>query len=232
MQKVLKQVPLFSMLGEKGLSYLSDIAEKHTYEKNVIVFHKGDPGNALIVLLSGKLRIFLSHEDGREITLSYLKPYDYLGEISILDDSPRSASVQAVERSQVYTIHKERFRDLLAKHPAIAFTMLQEMSSIVRRLTEEVDSLSFHDVYGRVARKICSLMETNGTQTSKGVEVRHELTHQDLANMVGSARESVTKVLNNMEADGILCVDRHCILVVKPEKLKTLHDGTKTCAHY
>lgn len=225
MEKILKQVPLFAGLGDTDLAQVAGIAEKRTYDKNVTLFDKGDPGQSLMILLAGRLRIFLAHEDGREITLTFLKPYGYLGEVSLLDDGPRSASVQAVEKSEVCIIHKERFRALLVKHPGIALTLLEQVSRIVRTLTEEVDGLSFHDVYGRVARKIWSLVAAEGAKTARGLEVRHELTHQELANMVGSARETVTKVLGSMEADEILVMDRRVILVKKPEKLREYHQG-------
>lgn len=226
MEEIFKRVPLFSMLGEEDLKQLLQIAEKHSYNKNVVLFHKGDPGDALLVLLSGKLRIFLANENGREITLSFLKPYEYLGEVSILDDARRSASVQAVEKSSVYVIQKRRFREFLTKHPEMALVLLQQMSRLIRRLTDEIDGLSFHDVYGRVARKIWSLVETEGVEKEGFVEVQHELTHQDLAGMIGCARESVTKVLNSMETEGILVMDRRIILIKQPKKLQVFYEGS------
>lgn len=222
MEEILRQVPLFSTLDDKLLHELAVISEIRSYVKNTVIFNKGDAGDTLLILLSGKLRVFLSHEDGREMTLSFLKPYGYLGEIALLDDAPRSASVQAIEKSSVCIIYKDRFKELLIKYPSMALALLQQMNRIIRRLTDEIDAISFQDVYNRVARKICSLADEEGIKKNGIVEINHNLTHQDLANMVGSARESVTKVLNSMETNGIIVMNRHKIIIKSPEKLKNI----------
>lgn len=222
MEEILRQVPLFSTLDDKLLHELAVISEIRSYVKNTVIFNKGDAGDTLLVLLSGKLRVFLSHEDGREMTLSFLKPYGYLGEIALLDDAPRSASVQAIEKSSVCIIYKDRFKESLIKYPSMALALLQQMNRIIRRLTDEIDAISFQDVYNRVARKICSLADEEGIEKNGIVEINHNLTHQDLANMVGSARESVTKVLNSMETNGIIVMNRHKIIIKTPEKLKNI----------
>lgn len=223
MKDILKQVPLFSTLDDELLYELAVISETRLHVKNTVIFNKGETGDTLLILLSGKLRVFLSHEDGREITLSFLRPYEYLGEIALLDDAPRSASVQAVEKSSVCMIQKDHFKELLIKYPSMSLSLLKQMNRIIRRLTDEIDAISFQDVYKRVARKILALVDEEGVEKNGIIEASHNLTHQDLANMVGSARESVTKVLNSMETNGIIVMNRHKIIIKTPEKLQNIH---------
>lgn len=216
---VLKNVSIFSQLPQGRLAKLLEKLRRRTVKKNTLLFQTGDPGTELFILDEGKIRIFLSHPDGREMTLTVLEPYEYFGELTLLDGLSRSASAITLETSTLFSLSKEAFHEFLAENPAAIYGLLKASSLLIRRLTDQVQSLSFHDVRARVARKILEMAQ-KGSRKGNGVEIPFSVTHQDLANMVGSARESVTRAINFFEEKGMLKMDRKSILLVSPGDLE------------
>lgn len=218
--QLLKEVPLFSGLSESDLEALSDIVSKKQYTKSETLFHQGDPGEEFLVLTSGSVKVELMNSDGKELTLTILTPYQFLGELALLDDVPRSATVVALEPSEFLSINKKDFARVLESYPAMAVPMLRQLTKRVRILTDDIASMAFMDSYSRVTRKILSLAEEMGESQSDGsIFINQSLTHQQLANLVGTTRETVTKILNQMKDANLISIRRHRITIHDSEEL-------------
>lgn len=218
--QLLKEVPLFSGLSESDLEALSAIVSRRQYTKSETLFHQGDPGEEFLVLTSGSVKVELMNTDGKELTLTILTPYQFLGELALLDDVPRSATVVALEPSEFLAINKKDFARVLESYPSMAVPMLRQLTKRVRILTDDIASMAFMDSYGRVTRKILSLAEEMGEDQADGsIFVNQSLTHQQLANLVGTTRETVTKILNQMKDANLISIRRHRITIHDTEEL-------------
>ncbi len=203
--KDLKVIPIFSELSEARLTKLFLKFKTFGAKRGTLLIQEGDPGKELFIVGKGTVKIFLSNADGREATLNLLKPYDYFGELSLLDNLPRSASAITLEPSTLYTLDKAAFHQFLRENPEGASAILKATSLMVRRLTEQVHSLSFQDVQGRVLKKISELYRNQDPITT---------THQELAEMIGTARETVTRAIRSLEQKKKIRVDKTGIHVI------------------
>ncbi len=216
----LRKVPLFSGLEEQDLETLSTIVSRKEYGKRETLFHQGDPGEEFLILTEGSVKVELMNAEGKELTLTILTPYQFLGELALLDDVPRSATVVSMEKSVLLSINKRDFARLLEAYPRMSIPMLRQLTKRVRVLTDDIASMAFLDSYSRVTRKILNLADEMGQETEDGgILIDRALTHQQLANLVGTTRETVTKILNEMKDNGLLSIRRHRITVLDPEGL-------------
>lgn len=206
---MLKNIPLFSGLAESDLAILSNHAVTKKFSKNTIIINEGDDTDSLYVILSGKVKAFLSDEQGKEIILNIEGPGQHFGEIALLDEAPRSASVMTLEPSSFLIISKHDFKDCLAKNPDIAISLIKELTHRIRALTSNVKGLALRDVYGRVAETLLNLaVEENGT-----LAVSERPTQQELANMVGASREMVSRILKDLTAGGYIQIQDRKITI-------------------
>ncbi|MFQ6021991.1 MAG: Crp/Fnr family transcriptional regulator [Acidiferrobacterales bacterium] len=197
---MLKNIPLFSALEQQDLDTLSNHAVTKTYAKNSVIINEGDHTNALYVILTGKVKIFLTDENQKEVIIDIQRPGDYFGELALLDEAPRSASVRTTENSTFLIISKSQFKNCLVKHPEIAINLIKELSQRLRATTENVKSLALMDVYGRIARTLLQFAsEEDGSYV-----ISEKLTHQDLANMVGASREMVSRIMKDLARGGYI----------------------------
>ncbi len=200
---MLKNIPLFSNLAESDLAILSSHAVTKKFAKNTIIINEGDETDSLYIILSGKIKAFLSDEHGKEIILDMAGPGEYFGEVALLDEAPRSASVMTLEPSSFLIISKGDFKNCVAKNPDIAISLIKELTHRIRVLTSSVKGLALRDVYGRVAETLLNLAtEENGTLT-----ISERPTQQELANMVGASREMVSRILKDLTSGGYIEVE-------------------------
>jgi len=178
------------------------------FPTNAILINEGDTTDSLYIVLSGRLKVYASSEDGREVVLAEHGPGEYLGELS-LDREPRSVSVKALEPSTCCVVQGAQLRQFLAEHPDFALHITRKLIRMVRRLTEQVKSLALKDVYGRMARLLTELSDPVGEERI----VRHKMTQQDIADRVGSSREMVNRVMKELSAGGYVSLrdGRHVI---------------------
>ena len=209
--KYLDRVDLFDGLSDEQAEVLKGRSRIRSFAPNTIVVNEGDDGSSLFVVQSGSLKVFLTDNVGREVTLSLLDPGDYFGELALLDDAPRSASVIALTRSEVLQIPRVAFLALIEAHPACMQIVVRNLVGRIRTLTESVRSLALVDVFGRISRIFDSLaVEEDGV----GIIDRH-LTQQDLANMVGASREMVNRILRDMVSGGYVEIEPQRIILRK-----------------
>lgn len=209
--KYLDRVDLFDGLSDEQAEVLKGRSRIRSFAPNTIVVNEGDDGSSLFVVQSGSLKVFLTDNVGREVTLSLLDPGDYFGELALLDDAPRSASVIALTRSEVLQIPRVAFLALIEAHPACMQIVVRNLVGRIRTLTESVRSLALVDVFGRISRIFDSLaVEEDGV----GI-IDRRLTQQDLANMVGASREMVNRILRDMVSGGYVEIEPHRIILRK-----------------
>lgn len=218
--ELLRKVPLFSGLEKQDLTTLASIVTRKEYDKRETLFHQGDSGEEFMILTEGSVKVELMNAEGKELTLTILTPFQFLGELALLDDVPRSATVVSMEHSVLLAINKRDFARLLESYPRMSIPMLRQLTRRVRVLTDDIASMAFLDSYSRVTRKILNLAEEMGQANAEGhILIDRPLTHQQLANLVGTTRETVTKILNEMKDNGLLDIRRHRITVLDRDEL-------------
>ncbi len=201
MPRSLESFALFSGLPETDVSALANQGVTRAFPKNAVIVTESDRSGSLYIILSGKVKVYVSDENGREIVLGVQGPGEYFGEL-VLDEGPRSASVMTLEPSTFCIIPKEGFRQFLREHPDFAIHLIQNLIKRTRVLTENVKSLALLDVYGRVARLLLDL----ATEQDGQLVVTEKLTQQDIANRVGASREMVSRILKDLASGGYITV--------------------------
>ena len=183
---MLDQVEIFDGLGPDDLATLEQSSSSQTYPKNTIVIQENEPADALYVIESGRVKVYCSDKNGKEFIMNSLGAGDYFGELALLDDSARSASVRTMEPCQFRVVKKEDFSRVLAENPGITQQLMGNLAARVRKLTTDVKNLALQDVYGRVANVLMDMSEERGDGT---LFVPEKLTQQDIADRVGASRE-------------------------------------------
>jgi CRP/FNR family cyclic AMP-dependent transcriptional regulator len=200
---MLEDIPIFSDLPPDDLQAIAGHARAKTIPKNTIVITEGDESNSLYVIMSGKVKVYLSADDGKEVILNIQGPGEYFGELAVMDAGPRSASIMTLERSQFSIISKDDFQEFLSRNPSIALRLMQAMARRIRALSETVRNLALHDVYERVS----ILLRTMATDHRGELRIDQKLTYQDIANLVGASREMVGRIMRELIAADYIAVD-------------------------
>ena len=206
----LSNVPLFEGLTAEELQPIADMATTRSLPANSIVVNEGDQTESLYVILSGRVKIFLSDGDGKEVTLGIEGPGDYFGEM-VLDGGPRSASVMTLEPSQFSIIQKADIERYLLNNPSVAVGIIRQLIGRIRGLTDNVRSLALLDVYGRLRKVLLDLAEESDGHRV----IKEKITQQELANRVGASREMVSKILKDLTIGGYIEIDKKIITILK-----------------
>lgn len=207
----LKSISIFSGIPDSDLKAIETLSVTRTYPKNTVIINEGDQANAMYLVVTGKVRVYVSDESGKEFILNTMGPGDYFGELALLDDEVRSASVITTEKSTFSIIYKDDFSKVILSHPNIALVLLKNLSNTVRQLTENVKTLALQDVYGRIRKTLLSLaVERNGETL-----IEERLTQQDIANRIGSSREMVARILKDLALGGYIEIDKKHFKLLK-----------------
>jgi len=190
------------------LDALAALGTVRAYPKNTILVHEGDQSDQLFVVLSGKLRVFLSDNDGKEITIDILGPDQYFGEMA-LEGEPRSASVMTMEPSRLSLIERSQFKQFFATNPEAAYWLYIALVRRARNLTKNVGNLALLDVYGRIAR----LLLDNSTEASGCLVVGERITQQEIAKRVGASRETVSRILTDLREGNYITIENDRIKI-------------------
>jgi CRP/FNR family cyclic AMP-dependent transcriptional regulator len=196
---VLDQVPLFEGLSAEELATIEAHAVRKPYRRNTVIIERGDEANTLFVLLEGRVKAYIADENGKEIVLNEPGPGAQLGELALLADIPRTASVMTVEDSVFLVLTKRSFLQCLSDHPNIAFNLIGLLVRRIQAMTESIGDLALRDVYGRVAK-----MLSDSASDEEGQLITPPFTHQQIADRVGSSREMVSKILKDLKTGGYL----------------------------
>ena len=215
----LKKVPLFSDLDDEELHKLASIVREQNYKRRTTIVRVDDPGGALYILKSGLVKITIEDQHGDEMILRILYPTDFFGEMSLLDGMPRSATVTAQEPSEVLTISREHFLNIIEQSPKILLKMTAVLSQRLRNTNELIHSLAFFDVYGKVARLLLNLAAERGRVTEQGTVIDMRLTQQELAELAGMTRETMARTLREFQQAGCIRVDSGIISILELDML-------------
>jgi CRP/FNR family cyclic AMP-dependent transcriptional regulator len=202
----LATVPLFSGLDRTELEKFAEITREKSYPKGSVILFEDDPGDSLFVVRDGRVKVVLIGEDGREVILGVLGIGEYFGELSLIDDRPRSAHVIAMEDSNLLVLRREDFRKRVESSPSVAWSLLTELSRRLRRADDKIGGLVLLDVPGRIARLLLDLADETGTNA-----IEKTLTHQTIAQMIGASRETVSRAMKDFQDAGWITVERRRI---------------------
>jgi CRP-like cAMP-binding protein len=217
---VLAATRLFGGLDPAALTSLGERAVERSYKKGQLIVYQGDRGDSVFVVRAGLVKVMVSSEEGEEMVLVTLRPYDTFGELSLVDGGPRSASAEAVEATRVLVITRAVLLELLEQHPSLMDALLRSLGSLVRRLTEQAADLVFLDIHGRMAKLLLTLAEERGEQAGEEILLDLNLTQADLAAMVGGSRQSVNQTLRSFESRGYLQIEGRMIRLKRPDQLR------------
>jgi CRP/FNR family cyclic AMP-dependent transcriptional regulator len=211
--QTLKAVPFFTQLSDRELDVVRAVSTEKTYPKNAVVLTEGEMGDSLFMIQSGKVKVFIGDEDGREIILKILGPGDFFGEMSMIDKQPRSASVTTIEASTFLVLSHAAFERCVEQAPRIANMVMRVLAQRVREADRKIGTLALMDVYGRVAS---TLLELSVYSDGK-LMVAEKLSQQDLANMVGASREMVNRILKDLSDRGFISIESKSITIINRE---------------
>jgi CRP-like cAMP-binding protein len=220
----LSRVPIFSELSKETLDKIEKVGQRKKFNKGEIILLEDDAGTALFIIINGKVKVSRSSNDGKEVILTILNADDFFGEMAILDGQKRSATVSAIETSEVFVIQRDDFINLLYAHPEISIALLQELTRRLRNADMKIKSLSLKDAEGKVATVILQIADDIGKIKHGKVEIEKLPLQQDLANMAGTSRETISRTLHSFAKKGLVEMDGNKLIITDYEKFKELFD--------
>lgn len=203
-RELLRTVPIFSDLSPPALDKLTQLLARRRYPKDGVVFFENEAGDSLFMVAEGRIKVTILGDDGREIILSVLGPGEFFGEMALLDNEPRSATTIAAEDSELLCLSRADFEGVLAQNPDIMITLIRVLTGRLRHANHQISTLALLDVYGRVARVIVELARDDGRRLKDGRIAFQRPTHQEIANRIGTTRETVTRMLKDLQRQGLI----------------------------
>ena len=198
---LIRRVPLFSMLTESQAISVADAVVKRRFKRGEVIVEQGKKSNALFILLNGRARVVTADSRGREVILATLQPGDHIGEMSLIDNEPHSATVRAEVQTDVLMLGRIEFARCLPENSSMAYAVMRGLVQRLRHADRKIESLALMDVYGRVARALLEF----ATETGDGeMLIREKISRQDIAKMVGASREMVSRVMKDLEERGFI----------------------------
>ncbi|MGW0230732.1 Crp/Fnr family transcriptional regulator [Actinopolymorpha singaporensis] len=219
MNDVLRQAPLFAGLDDAAATALRAAMHEIRLRRGDALFHEGDIGDELYVVIDGKVKMGRTSSDGRENLLSVLGPGQMFGELSVFDPGPRSSTVTAVTDTTLLVLGQDQLMTWLTGRPEVSRNLLHQLASRLRALNEAVADLVFSDVPGRVAKALLDLARRFGRPADGGIHVHHDLTQEELAQLVGASRETVNKALADFAHRGWIRLEQRAVVILDVERL-------------
>ncbi|MFQ5973897.1 MAG: Crp/Fnr family transcriptional regulator [Alphaproteobacteria bacterium] len=216
---------LLSQLQPEELEEVRQFSRVVAFDRDEVIFSKGDDGDSLFVILDGRIGIRTVSESGKQLFLNILEQGEVLGEIGLLDGRERTAGAMAMEPSRLLKIDRTDFIPFLERHPKLGLRLMSVLCERLRWTSEIIESTIFLDIPRRLAKRLLALAEDHGGPEDKGTKVSIGLSQEDLANMLGATRESVNKVLRSLQRQGVIRYDRDNIVILDPRYLKALVSG-------
>jgi CRP-like cAMP-binding protein len=225
-RELLAKVSIFASLDAKELDLLLRATTTKRLEAKEILFRKGDPGNQLYGILSGSLKVMTTGADGKDVMFAVMGPGECIGEIALLDNEDRSATAIALEPMELLTLHRRELIPFLESHPRAAIGLAGVLAAMVRRLSERAEDRQTLPLPTRIAKRLVALARESGKRPIVGGPVEVRLPQQDLADLVGTTRESVNKQLRAWADEGIVALGRSRVVLKRPDALDLLATRT------
>jgi CRP/FNR family transcriptional regulator, cyclic AMP receptor protein len=215
---LIRRVPLFSTLTQAQAESVADAVVKRRYKRGELIVEQGKKSNFLAIVLTGRARVITTDTRGREVILATMNPGDYVGEMSLIDNQPHSATVRAEVQTDVLILGRVEFARCLPENTSMAYAVMKGLVQRLRHADRKIESLALMDVYGRVAR---ALLEFAHTDKDGRLVIRDRVSRQDVAKMIGASREMVSRVMKDLEDRGFIEVDEDGCTIIK-ERLTSL----------
>lgn len=217
--QLLSRVPLFQGLNEQQFALLSSRIQKISLRRGEVLFVEGDEGDRLYIITEGKIKLGHSSEDGRESLLAILGPGEMIGELTLFDPGKRSTTATAVSPASMLCLEHSDLVQILDTNPEVAKHLLRALAQRLRRTNESLSDLVFSDVPGRVAKALLDLADRFGTPSDDGMHVPHDLTQEELAQLVGASRETVNKSLADFVSRGWIRLEGRAVTLLDADRL-------------
>ena len=217
---VLRRAPLFASLDDEAFAALTKEITEVDLSRGATLFYEGDPGDQLYFIVSGKMKLGRTASDGRENLVAVMGPGEIFGEMALFDPSPRSTSATAVSETRLDGLKHENLRKVIQHSPEVSAQLLQALARRLRRTNENLADLVFSDVPGRVAKALLDLADRFGRPATDGILVAHELTQEELAQLVGASRETVNKALAEFVQRGWIRLEARAVVILDLQRLK------------
>lgn len=215
----IRRVPLFETLSDDEFNSLEHVFVVRSYRKNQVIFLEEDTGNYMYVVLGGKVKVTKSSPGGKETILAIHRPGDFFGEMALLDGKTSPATVSAMEDCRIISISSTDFHHMLMRNEKVVQQIIKVLCARLRQVWSQIQSLSYSNADSRIRLGLLQLARRHGVQDSRGIIIDLKITHQELAEMVGTSRETVTRTLAQLQKQGIIVVDHRRIIVLNPRAL-------------
>ena len=219
---LLSQSTLFNELSHEELERVIGVCSRKQIGPRTVVFYQGDPGREMYVVLSGRLKVSVTSEDGKELAFFILQKNDIFGELALLDGERRSATVTSIESCELLVLKQQDFKRLLADNPLMGLKMLSILAGRLRATTSLYESSVFVEIPGRLAAKLLELAEEHGTVTDDGIQIDLKLSQYELGTLINATRESVNKQLKTWEGQGLIELRKGRVFLAQPQVLEAL----------
>ena len=216
----LKLIPLFSELKEEDLEQISKMTVRQVYKKDNMVLIEEEVGSTMFVILNGRVKISRISDEGREVILSILVDGDFFGEMSILDGQTRSANAVTLEDTELLIIRRENFLQMLHSYPQVAINLLKELAHRLRRSDAQIKSLSLQNALGKVGSTLLRIADDSGIIKQGKVEISQLPPQQDLANMAGTSRETISRVIKSLGQLGYVKKEGSKLIILDYERFR------------
>ena len=217
---IIARIPLFERMSPEEREELRGMMSQTTLRRGEVLFNEGDSGDRLYILLTGKVKLGHTSVDGRENLLAVLGPGEVVGELTLFDPGPRSTTATAVATTELLALEHNQLMGFIDSHPTLAKDMLRALAVRLRRTNIALADLVFSDVPGRVAKALLDLAERFGAPTEDGIHVPHDLTQEELAQLVGASRETINKSLAEFSSRGWIRLEGRAVTLIDVERLK------------
>jgi CRP/FNR family cyclic AMP-dependent transcriptional regulator len=214
--QILKSVPLFSLFSDAQVTQLLTCVQHRSYPRNSFILRAGEETDALYIVLSGRVKVLIPDDEGHEVILSIIGPQEYFGEMGLLDDLSRSASVETLEACEMVRLSKAGFTNILKDNFELAMLIIQNLVKRLREADRKIESLALIDVYGRVARLLIDMAQNID---GKWI-VEHAPAKQEIARMIGASREMVSRVVKDLQAKGLIRAEKRRIYVLDKSSMQ------------
>ena len=208
---MLEDFPLFDGLDPAHADAMANAVTVRSFAKNAIIMTEGDDADKLYLIRKGKVKIYLSDREGREVIVNILGPGEYFGELALFDDAPRSTSAITTTKAEFAVISRDAFLGCLHQHPAMGIVIIKNLARRIRALSENVRSLALLDVYERIVH----FLKSEATEDNGKLVINDRPTHQEIANRIGASREMVTRILLDLSTGGYITTEGKCLTINK-----------------
>ena len=209
---VLRSCALFAQMDDAALAAVARLLRTRRFRRNEVIFHAGDPGDSLLVVVSGSVKIVLASPEGEEAIIATLRPGDFFGELAVLEGAERSATAVALEPTELDSLARAPFLGLVETQPALRLALLTGLATELRRLTRHAEELHFYDLSGRLAMRLVELARAE-EPAGPGAVLSWRFTQGDLAAMIGGSRQSVNRMLSGFSNEGLLRIEHETIVI-------------------